>query len=35
MLLLALTSIADFVGLCTTLWLAGYLFSRGFRGPTT
>jgi hypothetical protein len=35
MLLLALTSITDFVGLCTALWLAGYLFSRGFRGPTT
>src|SRR5258708_560445 len=35
MLLLALTSITDFIGLCTALWLAGYLFSRGFRGPTT
>ncbi len=34
-MLLALTSITDFVGLCTTLWLAGYLFSRGFRGATT
>lgn len=35
MLLFALTSVTDFVGLCAALWLAGYLFSRGFRGPTT
>jgi hypothetical protein len=33
--LFALTSVTDFVGLCTALWLAGYLFSRGFRSPTT
>jgi hypothetical protein len=35
MLLFALTSATDFLGLCTTLWLAGYLLSRGFRSPTT
>src|SRR5437763_1063669 len=35
MFLFALTSVADFLGMCTTLWLAGYLFSRGFRSPTT
>ena len=35
MLLFALTSVTDFVGLCAALWLAGYLFSRGFRGATT
>src|SRR5712692_2414799 len=33
--LFALTSVTDFVGLCASLWLAGYLFSRGFRSPTT
>jgi len=35
MLLFALTSATDFLGLCTTIWLAGYLLSRGFRSPTT
>ena len=30
-----LTSATDFLGLCTTLWLAGYLLSRGFRSRTT
>ncbi len=35
MLLFGLTSLTDFLGLCTALWLAGYLFSRGFRSPTT
>lgn len=35
MLLLGLTSVTDFLGLCVTLWLAGYLLSRGFRSPTT
>ncbi len=35
MLLFGLTSVSDFLGLCTALWLAGYLFSRGFRSPTT
>src|SRR5947208_17196433 len=35
MLLHALTSLTDFLGLCTALWLAGYLFSRGFRSPIT
>jgi hypothetical protein len=35
MSLLTLTSATDFLGLCTTLWLAGYLLSRGFRSRTT
>jgi hypothetical protein len=35
MLLFVLTSVTDFLGLCTALWLAGYLFSRGFRSATT
>src|SRR5258708_15062135 len=35
MLLFGRASIADLIGLCAALWLAGYLFSRGFRGPTT
>ena len=34
-MLFALASITNFLGLCTALWLAGYLFSRGFRSPTT
>jgi len=35
MVLFDLTSVTDFLGLCLTLWLAGYLISRGFRSPTT
>src|ERR1700687_2687315 len=35
MLSFVLPSVTNFLGLCTALWLAGYLFSRGFRSPTT
>ncbi|MEW6406893.1 MAG: hypothetical protein AB1649_34380, partial [Chloroflexota bacterium] len=34
-MLLPLTSIVDFIGLCVALWLAFYLLARGFPSPIT